>query len=477
MEETENNNVYYPCDEGVDCPEETEAEDYNDNYDDYVQDLNAAQESDGSNNNDNTDNDAIVVESNDNSKPQLNVNQIDESSPDSFYDYGEYPSFENCTSLEECLGVSTNKSTTDSAQSNKLGVDLMEYYYDSGDSLLPGDNVVSKPIFTPDGQKILNSANSAASVAASASPDQLDNLINSLTSLVRLLNTTKTQGNDSAKPNKFRIPPGFGSGQMGNVQLPAFADDSLLGEDDEDETLLDEDLSRPLEHVGGLDDSRPEAQFKIRAPLPIPPATTLAPQGTTIPPHLIPLGPDGEPLLNPDGTPTRNFQASNIPSGQHVSEMFPFLDPSIISKFYETTPAPALNVTEVDNRDAITRLMNLMHELPMDTRRRMLAGMVFTVPMAAATMAAVGVPSMLIAPLATVIPGFLFSAFMETDPNVIAANRENRPHRRRGIAGLVDAVQQFRSGNGTGHGHGHGHGHGDAAHGHDHGHGHGHGRK
>ena len=110
--------------------------------------MNAAQEPDDSSNN-NNDDDAVVIESVDNNKPQLNVNQIDESSPDSFYDYGEYPSFENCSSLEECLGVSTNRSSTDSSQSNKLGADLMEYYYNSGDSLLPGDNIVSKPVFTP----------------------------------------------------------------------------------------------------------------------------------------------------------------------------------------------------------------------------------------------------------------------------------------------------------------------------------------
>ena len=97
-------------------------------------------------------------------------------------------------------------------------------------------------------------------------------------------------------------------------------------------------------------------------------------------------------------------------------------------------------MTYVDDRDMITRAVNMMRELPMDTRHCMLAGMVFTVPVAAVTMAAVGVPSMLIAPLATVIPGFLFSAFTETDPNVVAANRANRPTRRQGIFGLVDAI-------------------------------------
>jgi hypothetical protein len=252
---------------------------------------------------------------------------------------------------------------------------------------------------------------------------------------------------------------------MGNVPLPAFPDETLDNEQD-----YQDDLSKPLSHVGGLEDGRPEAHFKVRNPLPLPPVTTLAPPGTTIPPHLIPLGPDGQPLLNSDGTPTRNFLTSNIPGGQHVSQMFPFLEPSIIAKFYETTTAPPENVTYVDDRDFITRAVNMMRELPMDTRRRMLAGMVFTVPMAAATMAAVGVPSLMIAPLATVIPGFLFSAFTETDPNVIAANRANRPTRRRGISGLVDAVHAFQRSqtNGTAHDHGHDHGHG---------HGHGHGRK
>ena len=422
--------------------------------------------------------------------PQVEPSQVDDT--DAIYDYGDFPTFENCNSLEECLGVGKNQT------SDQLGADLVDYYYNSGDTLRPGDSIVSRPVFTPDGQALLNSA---ASAVSSASHDQLDNLISSLTSLVKLLNTTKSQGNaEPTKTNPFRIPPGFGSGQMGNVPLPALADDSLDPEIDGEDDY--QDLSKPLSHVGGLDDGRPQAHFKIRTPIPPPPATTSAPPGTTIPPHLIPLGPDGKPLLNPDGTPTRNF----IGSGQQVSEMFPFLDPSIIGKFYEKTTQPPENETYIDNRDFITRAVNMMSELPMDTRRRMLAGMVFTVPMAAATMAAVGVPSMAIAPLATVIPGFLFSAFMETDPAAIAANRENNPPRRRGIAGLVDAIAEFRASHGEGHGqhghhgaqdvgngnaahdhskdqgHDHGHGRGtatqrNAAHDHGHGHGHGHGRK
>ncbi len=199
--------------------------------------------------------------------------------------------------------------------------------------------------------------------------------------------------------------------------------------------------------------------------------------------------------LTPDGSPTNSFISSNIPNGQHISEIFPFLDPAIIGKFYETTTAAPENETYVDNRDFLTKAVNMMRELPMDTRRRMLAGMIFTVPMAAATMAAVGVPSLMIAPLATVIPGFLFSAFMETDPAVVAAIRENNPPRRRGISGLVDAISEFRTNHANGNhgahdhsaqtpGHGaHDHGHGAhshprvGGHNHGHGHGHGHGRK
>ena len=438
----------------MDCPEE-EAADSDYSYDDqyqYLNDPNAGQEPE-------EPADAIVVSSNDSNTPQIEASKVENNDTDAFYDYGDFPNFENCNTLEECLGLDEKNET-----GSQLGADLVDYYYNSGEKLRPEDSVVSRPVFTADGQALLSTA---ATAVNTASHNQLDSLITSLTSLVQLLNGTKKQGNaEPTKNNYFKIPPGFGSGQMGNVPLPAIADDSLNQENFEEEDY--QDLVKPLSHVGGLEDGRPQAHFKVRAPLPPPPASTSAPPGTTIPPFLIPIGPDGQPLLNPDGTPTKNFQDSNIPSGQHVSEMFPFLDPAIIGKFYETTTPPPDNDTYVDNRDFITKAVNMMRELPMDTRRRMLSGMVFSVPMAAATMAAVGVPSMLIAPLATVIPGFLFTAFMETDPAAVAATRENNPPRRRGLAGLVDAVAEFRRTHGDGHGHGH-HGAQDAGHGHGHG--------
>jgi len=280
VEETENNNVYYPCDEGVDCPDETDGDgdgDYDDSYQ-YPDDPAPSQEPE----------DAVVVPSNE-SPPQADASQAED--PDSVYDYGDFPTFENCNSLEDCLGVPKNDTSPE-----QLGADLVDYYYNSGDNLRPGDSVVSRPVFTPDGQALINTA---AATAGAASAGQLDNLIGSLTSLLKLLNTTKRQGNDDPdKNNYFKIPPGFGSGQMGNVPLPGVVDDSLDADGEEEY----QDLNKPLSHVGGLEDGRPLAHFKVRKPLPAQPATTSAPPGTTIPPHLIPIGPDGQPLLNPGAT-------------------------------------------------------------------------------------------------------------------------------------------------------------------------------
>lgn len=442
LNETENNNVYYPCDDGSDCEEGDQGGESDDNYYDdsqppvppsapslpEVEEVNLP-----------LNNDAIVIDS-ESGRPQLDATKVSDGTFENFYDYGEYPTFENCTSLEDCLGVQTN------------------YAYESGDRLGPGDNIVSPPKYTPQGQKINQALDKATMAVATAKPDQLDTLIISLTSLVNLLNTTKTQGNSDKKV--FRIPPGFGSGQMGNIPLPALPEDSFSP----DNSFLGQNVA----HVGTRGDGFAEALFNLRDPLPLPPVNNSAPQeGTTIPPFLIPLGPNNEPLLNPDGTPTKNFVNSNIPNGQHVQDMFPFLDPSVINSFYTTTPSP-VNDTYVDNRDFVTRMMNMVRELPMDTRRRMLAGMMFTVPMAAATLAAVGVPSLMIAPLATVIPGFMMAAFTETDPDTVAALREGAPPHR-GLSALVDAVHAFQNRNGSSHGHGHGHG----GHGHNHGHGHG----
>ena len=53
----------------------------------------------------------------------------------------------------------------------------------------------------------------------------------------------------------------------------------------------------------------------------------------------------------------------------------------------------------------MTAAVNMLREAPFETRRRMLAMMMFGVPMTALTMATVGVSAHFIAPLAMVIPG------------------------------------------------------------------------
>jgi hypothetical protein len=183
---------------------------------------------------------------------------------------------------------------------------------------------------------------------------------------------------------------------------------------------------------------------------------------TTIPPYLIPLGPDGRPLLRPDGSLV-NADGHHVTDQQQqqLSQMFPYLSAMQDSPSESTTPAaPATTERPVnstqdelsnsknnttkksssDEKDMITSMIDTVRDLPMDTKRHMLANMMFGVPMAAITMAAAGVPHLAIAPLATLIPGFLFAAFTDTNP-----------------APRTD-----------GHRHGHGgHGHGHGGHGHD----------
>ncbi len=54
---------------------------------------------------------------------------------------------------------------------------------------------------------------------------------------------------------------------------------------------------------------------------------------------------------------------------------------------------------------AATVMINMLRAAPLEDRRRMLAYMMLGVPMAALTMATVGVPALYIAPLSMVIPG------------------------------------------------------------------------
>ena len=96
----------------------------------------------------------------------------------------------------------------------------------------------------------------------------------------------------------------------------------------------------------------------------------------------------------------------------------------------------------------ITRTIDMIHDMPMDTKRHMLANMIVGVPMAALTMAAVGLPPLAIAPLATILPGFVFAAFTEVN-NQPGSNSEERfangTRRRHGLSGLIAALRDFNA--------------------------------
>ena len=61
----------------------------------------------------------------------------------------------------------------------------------------------------------------------------------------------------------------------------------------------------------------------------------------------------------------------------------------------------------------MTAAVNMLRDAPFETRRRMLAMMMFGVPMTALTMATVGVSAHFIAPLAMAIPGKEGAGFLE----------------------------------------------------------------
>ena len=193
----------------------------------------------------------------------------------------------------------------------------------------------------------------------------------------------------------------------------------------------------------------------------------------TIPPHLIPLGPDGRPLVSPDGSFLNkpNYQGGHT----KLEHMFPYLTTT-------TTFSPIVNTTEddpkkkkkrnkskrkknknkenedddEDEKDIMTTMIDTVRDLPMDTKRHMMANMMFFVPMAALSMAAAGVPSLAIAPLATLIPGFLFAAFTETNSDPTRRTGAHRHgHRQRnttdgghgghggGLSGLISGLRNF----------------------------------
>ena len=287
----------------------------------------------------------------------------------------------------------------------------------------------------------------------------------------------------------LNVPPQFGSGQMGNFALPG---NNQTQDIITEESLFDNAISH---HIGahpvsspGTGNNAASVQFNIKTPLSPIQQSSAQQSKTTIPPHLIPLGPDGKPLLNPDATPIiRNGSPSLILGSnnkQQLSQIFPFLKPEN-QHLHQLAYTPPTTETEVDNRDFLSRAINIVHDLPMDTRRKVLAGMMMGLPMTALTLATLGAPTMAIAPMALAIPGFLMAGFTETNPNRSrhggghghghhgahgrqgahgGAHGHGGSHggvtsdgthfgisRRRGLAGLIDAARQFQRSHNTAH--------------------------
>ena len=135
------------------------------------------------------------------------------------------------------------------------------------------------------------------------------------------------------------------------------------------------------------------------------------PARPTIPPHLIPLGPDGRPLIRPDGSPARPGPVLPL-AAQHLGGQQSYKPTRARNKDLELPENPE-GESEGEEGNMVSKTLEMIREMPMEDKRHMLANMMLTVPMAAISMAAAGLPHLAIAPLATLIPGFVFAAFTD----------------------------------------------------------------
>ena len=224
--------------------------------------------------------------------------------------------------------------------------------------------------------------------------EDLKSVVKALTGLLQLLNST---GRRKTNDQTVNLTQPFGLGHLGGKRYPVkniiFDEDATFSKI-KSQNVMDGDI----------------IYYNIKKNLPSPQYQNIQSQSiskidtTTIPPHLIPLGSDGSPLVEPDGT---FISPGKYGQRNQMSQMFPYL----ADKNSYTTRAPAktttvsidLNTTSTshadgsnnnitDNRDMITRTIDMIHAMPMSTKRHMLANMVVGVPMAAITMVAAGLP-------------------------------------------------------------------------------------
>ena len=127
------------------------------------------------------------------------------------------------------------------------------------------------------------------------------------------------------------------------------------------------------------------------------------PLPASIPPHLVPLGPNGAPLFKSIAT-NENYKKRKL----NITERFPFLT-QITTTSRPTTPA-ALQNRDHGMQSLIGRVLDRMTEDP-DVRDGMMNGMLAVAPIAMlAIMSSVDLPALLLAPFAAVLPTFLFGS-------------------------------------------------------------------
>ena len=340
-------------------------------------------------------------------------------------------------------------------------------------SSLPTDesfpqSIVERPSETSNSNNRVGNVPIDGPIDGGSNNDDLRSIVKALSGLIQILNTTNNKGRKRPALPLTQLP--IVKGHLGNKQYPVkniIFDDAATFSEIKKHNLPDGEtiyfnIKQPLPSMKGVN------RKQNLAPPPAP-----APFSTTIPPHLIPLGPDGAPLVRPDGSFIDPTKSGLAVGDNHLGQRFPFLSKEqveIKSPIFQTpTFIPPTDISdpdgdfypteqsepdvgflwelfgtgvprkkkrkgnnkkdvlddveeeedeeEEDHRDMFTRAIETMREMPMETRRHMLASMMITVPMAAVTMAAAGLPHLAIAPLATVIPGFMFAAFTDVNPH------------------------------------------------------------
>ena len=118
----------------------------------------------------------------------------------------------------------------------------------------------------------------------------------------------------------------------------------------------------------------------------------------------MPLGPNDRPL-----------------NGLYISQNYPFNNTrsttytTTTTATKSTTTSTIYSITTTSSDEGLVMgMLNTIRQMSFQDRRRMFVTLVLTVPMTALTLTAIGVPSLLVAPMATIIPVFLYIAYTNT---------------------------------------------------------------